>query len=194
MTEREVLSLIKSWQSGEQQASRVLMELAYIKIKEYATANYQNLPDDVNTQFMSYSATDLAHDTYEKVLAAESSLPLETMRQFYAYLNAAVRNLFVDSYRKHVKARSRNPEKVSIHSSEARAIEQSESDSQYTLLAVENLIAKLEVTHHRQAEVMQLRYFSQKSNKEIARLMDVSLRTVENDLRFTKAYLKSQLV
>jgi len=42
-------------------------------------------------------------------------------------------------------------------------------------------------------EVQQLRYFAQKSNKEFTRLLGVSLRTVENDLRFAKAYLKAKL-
>lgn len=192
MTEREVLSLIRSWQNGEDKSSSVLMELAYLKIKEYATSNYQNLPADVNTQFLSYTATDLAHDTYEKLLAAETSLSMETMREFYSYLNAAVRNLFVDTYRKYVKASVRNPEKVSLQSTDALNIGLP-IDTDLNLLAVDKLISKLEVSHQRQAEVLQLRYFAQKSNKEIARLLAVSLRTVENDLRFAKAFMKVRL-
>jgi len=193
MTEPEVLTLIKGWQDGEEEASRILMELAYIKIKEYAKMNYQKLPNDVNTQFLSYSATDLAHDTYEKLLAAESTLPLETLRHFYSYLNATVRNLFVDTYRKHVKASSRNPDKISLQSEEAAEILEPDNNGDLTLIAVDVLINQLEKTNYRQAEVLQLRYFSQKSNKEIARIIGVSLRTVENDLRFAKAFLRSRL-
>lgn len=193
MTEREVLSLINNWQNGEQQSSHLLMELAYLKIKEYATSNYQNLPADVNTQFLSYSATDLAHDTYEKLLAAETSLSMETTREFYSYLNAAVRNLFVDTYRKYVKAAVRNPEKVALLSQDALRVEHVNIETDLTLIAVNELIAKLEVSHQRQAEVLQLRYFAQKSNKEIARLLQVSVRTIENDLRFAKAFLKLHL-
>lgn len=193
MTEREVLSLIKGWQEGQEKPSRILMELAYIKIKEFAKVNYQNLPEDVNTQFLSYTATDLAHDTYEKLLNAESTLPLETSRQFYSYLNAAVRNLFVDTYRKYVKA-SRNPQKVSLTSEEAKSIlDNNNVSNSLTLIKIDELISKLEVSNGRQAEALQLRYFSQKSNKEIARLLGISLRTVENDLRFAKAFLKTQL-
>jgi RNA polymerase sigma factor (sigma-70 family) len=45
----------------------------------------------------------------------------------------------------------------------------------------------------RQAETLELRYFAQRSNKEIARLLDVSVRTIENDLRFAKAWLKKKI-
>ncbi|MGI2224754.1 sigma-70 family RNA polymerase sigma factor [Shewanella frigidimarina] len=191
MTESEVLSLIKAWQNGEPEPTNVLMELAYIKIKEYANTHYKNLPEDVNTAFLSLSVTDLTHDCYEKLLSAESTLPVDTLREFYSYLNSAVRNLFIDHYRKTVKTQVRSISKVS--SSVAITQKGQPLEEEFN-----NIILYLEMDgfskhYARQAEALDLRYFAQKSNKEIARLLGVSLRTVENDLRFAKAWLKQRM-
>ena len=54
------------------------------------------------------------------------------------------------------------------------------------------LLEKFEKEFPRQGEAIQLRYLAQRSNKEISRLLDVSLRTIENDIRFAKAWLKNK--
>jgi RNA polymerase sigma factor (TIGR02999 family) len=193
MTEIEVIGLIVGWQKGEPKSSQILMELAYIKIKEYANTHYKNLPDDVNTEFLSLSATDLTHDCYEKLLIAEPTLSVETLREFYSYLNSAIRNLFVDHYRKCVKAKSRSIIKVSPTSPVAMNQKVQPLDANLTSMTLHLEMNGFSQQYARQAEALDLRYFAQKSNKEIARLLGVSLRTVENDLRFAKAWLKQRM-
>jgi len=193
MTEREVMTLIAGWQNGESKSIRVLMELAYLKIKEYAKINYRNLPDDVNTAFLSLSVTDVAHDTYEKLLASETQLPIDTLRQFYSYLNSAVRNHFIDHYRKQVKTKFRNIDKTSLDSPKAIQQQVCMNEDVFMLWNLNEYIDKFADEFPRQAEALELRYFAHKSNKEIARLLNVSLRTVENDLRFAKCWLKTKL-
>ncbi len=193
MTEKEILILISGWQQGEPKASRVLMEFAYIKIKEYAEVNYKSFPEDVNTYFHSLSVTDFAHDTYEKLLSAETKLPVETLREFYSYLNSAVRNLFVDHYRKHIKSKSNVIDKTSLTSPSAINQIDPLQEHELTFLALNQEMNDFSKQYPRQAEVLEFRYFAQKSNKEIARLLGVSLRTIENDVRFAKAWLKPKL-
>jgi RNA polymerase sigma factor (TIGR02999 family) len=193
MTEREVITLIKAWQDGEPEAAKVLLELAYIKIKEYANAHYKNLPNDVNTAFLSLSVTDLTHDCYEKLLVAESTLPVETLREFYSYLSSAVRNLFIDHYRKSVKTKSRAIIKVLSTSSFVINRKSDTFEDELTSITLHLEMDGFSKQYARQAEALDLRYFAQKSNKEIARLLGVSLRTVENDLRFAKAWLKQRI-
>jgi RNA polymerase sigma factor (TIGR02999 family) len=193
MEEKDVIELINGWQNGEAKSTQLLMNFAYLKIKEYAKENHEKLPEDANTAIISMSATDVAHDAYIKLSKAESLISIETQRQFYSYLNSAVRNVFIDHYRKQVKAKSRNPEKTQLSSLSAlNAID--ESDYQNTaIITMSSEIEELSKQFPRQAETLELRYFAQRSNKEIARLLDVSVRTVENDLRFAKAWLKNKL-
>ena len=50
-------------------------------------------------------------------------------------------------------------------------------------------LERLEKIHPRQAEVVQHHYFGGLTNEEAAEAMGVSLRTVERDLRFARAWL-----
>jgi len=193
MEEKDVIELINGWQKGETKATQLLMNFAYLKIKEYAKANHEKLPEDANTAIISMSATDLAHDAYIKLSKAESLIPIDTQRQFYSYLNSAVRSVFIDHYRKQVKTKSRNPEKIQLSSPKALNAVAESNQLNTAIITMSSEIEELSKQFPRQAETLELRYFAQRSNKEIARLLDVSVRTIENDLRFAKAWLKKKL-
>lgn len=193
MNELEVLKLIKGWQSGEAKATQLLMNFAYLKIKEYAQSNQEKLPEDANTAIMAMSATDIAHDAYIKLSQAESQISIETQRQFYSYVNSAVRNVFIDHYRKQVKSQARNPDKTRLTSASALNKAAEDTSQNTAIITMSNEIELLSKEFPRQAEVLELRYFAQRSNKEIARLLNVSVRTIENDLRFAKAWLRNKL-
>lgn len=193
MKEKEVIELISGWQNGETKATQLLMNFAYLKIKEYAKINHAKLPEDANTAIISMSATDVAHDAYIKLSKAESAISIETQREFYSYLNSAVRNVFIDHYRKQVKTKSRNPEKTQLNSASALNTVDESNHQNTAIITMSTEIEELSKLFPRQAETLELRYFAQRSNKEIARLLDVSVRTIENDLRFAKAWLKKKL-
>ena len=153
----------------------------------------ENMPENANTAIFSQSATDLAHDVYERLSKAESRLPINTLREFYSYLNATVRNTFIDHYRKLVETKSRNPERTSLMSPRSISQQGDCLDKSYELSSLSLNIDALEKQYPRQAEAVELRYYAQRSNKEIARLLSVSTRTVENDLRFAKAWIRLQM-
>ncbi len=193
MTEQELNNLIQGWKTNDHKSTQVLMGVAYNKIKELSVKHRGKSPENANTALLSQSATDLAHDVYIKLVKTEPTISIETQREFYSYLNAAVRNTFIDHYRKLVETQSRNPERTSLTSFNAvsqtdNSLEQS---SELTSLAIQ--IENLSNDFPRQAESIELRYFAQRTNKEIARLQNVSLRTVENDLRFAKAWIRQKL-
>lgn len=61
------------------------------------------------------------------------------------------------------------------------------------LLALDQALSRLGEVSPRQARVVELRYFGGLSVPETAREMDLSLRTVEGDWTFAKAWLRRQL-
>lgn len=193
MNEIELIGLIKGWQEKEPKATQILFGIAYHKIKELAEKHREKMPDNANTAMLAQSATDLAHDVYIRLAKAESTLPIDTLREFYSYLNATVRNAFIDNYRKLVETRSRNPEHTRLTSPDALAQVGKAIDDSSELISLSLHIEALTKEYPRQAETVELRYYAQRSNKEIARLQDVSIRTVENDLRFAKAWIKQKL-
>jgi len=61
------------------------------------------------------------------------------------------------------------------------------------LLTVEAALTRLEAQDARAAEVVVLRFFSGMSSPEVAEHMQLSLRTVESDWTFAKAWLRREL-
>ena len=193
MKETELIRLVQGWQNKETESTNVLMGMAYFKIKELAQKHHEKIPNDANNAIYCQSATDLVHDVYERLIQAEPSLPIETLREFHSYLNATVRNTFIDNYRKLVETRSRNPDNTSLISSKAIYQKAPSMESLYDLSSLSLHIETLGKQFPRQAEVVELRYYGQQSNKAIARLLNISLRTVENDLRFAKSWIKLKM-
>lgn len=193
MKEQELVALVQGWQEDEPHATQILMGMAYHKIKELAEKHHEKMPNNANTAVLSQSATDLAHDVYIRLSNAESTLPINTLREFYSYLNATVRNAFIDNYRKLVQTRSRNPDRTRLTSLDAIAQTSEDVDDSMEFSSLAIQIEALSKQFDRQAETLELRYYAGRPNKEIARLQNVSLRTVENDLRFAKAWIKQRL-
>lgn len=193
MTEQELIELIKGWQNKDPQATKTLMGIAYQKIKELSIKHRQKLPETANTAILSETATDLAHDVYIRLVNVESTLPIETLREFYQYVNVAVRNTFIDSHRKFVKTKSRSLDNTRLTSKSALAQTTEPFENTLNIMSISHHIKELSKVFPRQAESLELRYFSQCSNKKIARIQSVSLKTVDNDLRFAKAWLKQKL-
>lgn len=61
------------------------------------------------------------------------------------------------------------------------------------VLALEEALARLESLHHRQAQVVQLRFFAGLEEREVADVLGVSLRTVSSDWSMARAWLHRQL-
>ena len=62
-----------------------------------------------------------------------------------------------------------------------------------TLMALEAALQKLETHDERKCAVVELRYFGGFSNEETAKVLNLSLATVNRDWPFAKAWLRRQM-
>ncbi|MDP5031407.1 sigma-70 family RNA polymerase sigma factor [Paraglaciecola sp.] len=193
MSEEEITNLIKCWQNDEAPERDILLALAYQFIKDMSANHYSNLPEDANTHLLCQTSTDLAHDVYIKLKKSEQLLPIESVRQFYAYINVTVRNCFLDSYRSSSSTKYRPSSKTTLTSTNAINQIGSSVENDVELWSISTQLETLGIKYPRAAEVIELRYYSQLQNKEIARMLNISVRTVENDLHFAKIWLSKNL-
>jgi RNA polymerase sigma-70 factor, ECF subfamily len=61
------------------------------------------------------------------------------------------------------------------------------------VIALDDALRKLEGVDHRQARVVELRFFGGLGTQEVAHLLEVSPRTVESDWAMAKAWLRREL-
>lgn len=132
----------------------------------------------------SLQPTMLVNDAYLKLLEQKNVDPSDRS-QVMAAGATIIRRLLVDYARTRKAQKRGGPEGrgIPLHISVA------DSASQLDVLELNDALESLGKENPRAAEVVELKFFGGLSGEEIAEQLDVSLRTVNNDWRFAKAWL-----
>lgn len=159
-----------------------LFESTYAALREIAGRHLRR-PESNG----AVSATEVVHECYLKLLSA-SYLDGFEQRQFLALAARALRQVLVDHARttqrlKHGDAWRR----VTLHSDLAAG--QQDVD----VLQLHEALGRLERLNSRQAQIVEMRYFSGLSIDETAAVLGVSARTVDGDWQMARAFLKREL-
>lgn len=163
---------------GQIDALDELMPAVYEELKRMAHRHLRG--DGVAA---TLSTTELVHEAYLK-LAQGAGTDWESRAHFFGAASRAMRQVLVDfARRRNAAKRGGIHELVSLGSHDA-AIEV-ELDE---ILSVDAALEQLERVDPRLRSVVELRFFAGLSLEDIARLLDLSTRTVERD------WLKARLI
>lgn len=163
---------------GQIDALDELMPAVYEELKRMAHRHLRG--DGVAA---TLSTTELVHEAYLK-LAQGAGADWESRAHFFGAASRAMRQVLVDfARRRNAAKRGGIHELVSLGSHDA-AIEL-ELDE---ILSVDAALEQLERVDPRLRSVVELRFFAGLSLEDIARLLDLSTRTVERD------WLKARLI
>jgi RNA polymerase sigma factor (TIGR02999 family) len=179
----EVTSLLR--RSGKESASVVdeIVPLLYDELK--AVAHYrlgQLRPGEtVNT-------TGLVHEAYLRLVNARS-FDWQDRGHFLAVASKTMRRILLNYARDRLaKKRGGGAHKVPLSDEEpAIAVQQAQA-----LVDMNDLMEHFERAHPRPAAALAHRYFGGLQNDEIAVVLEVSVKTVERDLRFGRAWIARQ--
>lgn len=132
--------------------------------------------------------TVLVHETWLKMRGYESAI-WDQRREYAALAAAAMRSILVDEARREGRAkRGRGWRRVPLDAAGA-----DQSSRWIDLLDLEGLLDGLEAICPRRARVVELRFFGGLNNGEVAELLSVGQRTVEQDWRLARAWLRARL-
>ena len=132
--------------------------------------------------------TALVHEAYLRLIAGEPP-DWENRRHFFGAAARAMRRIRVDAARRRLRSkRGGGRQRVPFSDLELTFDQDSAS-----LLAIDEVLRRLEARDPRQAEVVLLRYFAGLSVEETARTLRVSPTTVEGDWRYARAWLHREL-
>ena len=178
----EVTRLIRHWHAGDVVAREQLMALVYDRVRAIAAQSLQRQGGATLTP------TELAHEALMRLLGADADWA--DRRHFFHVVAQATRQVLVD------RARRRFTEKRGA-GSEALPLSQAEgvarADREDELLRVDEALQALAENDPRQAQIVELTYFGGFAREEIASALEVSVSTVDRDLRFARAWLKDAL-
>lgn len=126
-------------------------------------------------------------------LSGNGRLPAVKNRgAFLALATTVMRRVVVDHARRRV-SQKRGGAWKRIRLSGLPGESDHDADSRIDVIALEEALDALARRDERQARIVELRFYSGLSIDEVARILDVSRRTVELDWRMAKAWLRVQL-
>jgi RNA polymerase sigma factor (TIGR02999 family) len=165
------------------EARRRLFELLYRELHEIAERLHRG-----RIRGSTLQTTVLIHEAFLRLIGSDGALPKDR-GHFLALAATVMRRVLVD----HVRARrtaKRGGDRARVAlDGLAEAYEERAVD----LERLDSALAGLAATEPRAASIVDLHFFAGLSLPQVAQSLDVSLRTVEREWQFARAWLKARL-
>jgi RNA polymerase sigma factor (TIGR02999 family) len=183
LTMTNVTEILNAIAVGDPQAASQLLPLVYAELRELAARKLaQQKPGQ------TLDATALVHDAYLRLVGPADDNRWNDRSHFFAAAAEAMRHILVDNAR-----RKRRPK----HGGDRRRVELDESSAVAVapddLLALDEALTRLAAQDPVKAQLVQLRFFAGLTMPEAARVLGVSLATVERYWTFARLWLYAEL-
>lgn len=177
----EVTELLAAWRGGDASAPHRLADRVYADIHRMAS---RCLAGNGN---VALQTTELAHEACLRVL--QHPLDAVDRAHFFRIVALSMRQVLVDTVRRNT-AGKRNGGMPTVGISAAAGVAIAGPES---WLGVERALSELEQLDERKCRVVEMAFLLGMEQAEIARTLEISIPTVERDLRFAKAWLRERL-
>ena len=179
----QVSKLLLAWSEGEEGAYEQLVPLVYDELHRLAK-RYMRKERSGHT----LQTSALVNEAYLRLVGAKE-VCWQNRAHFFAVSARMMRRILVDFARaKHNLKHGGGALQVTMD--EAMAVS---SEPSADLLALDEALSRLTALHPRQAEIVEMRYFGGLAEEEVAEVLKVSLRTVQQDWRLARLWLYREL-
>ncbi len=179
----DVTVILKNASHGSDSAVKHLMPLVYDELRALAESYLKQERPDHTLQ-----ATTLVHEAYVRLIN-EEDVDWQNRAHFFGVAAQMIRRILVDHARRHKRAK-RGGDRQRVRIDEDMALL---PQSDWDLLALDEAMEKLADFHERAARIVELRFFGGLNREEVAEVLGVSLRTVGDDWRMARAWLRRKL-
>ncbi len=181
---QNITRMLKEWSGGNRDALDQLLPLVYDELHRQASRYLRRERGDHTLQ-----TTALIHEAYLKLID-QRDVRWQNRAHFFAIASTAMRRILVDYAReRHRVKRGGSAENLPLD----EAFQISSKEKSIDLIALDEALTRLAKFDGRQAQVVELRYFSGLSNDETAEVLGVSNATVRLDWNLAKAWLKQEI-
>ncbi len=179
----ELPALVEAWKQGDSGAFDRVVELVYDDLRAIASRHLRG-----ERAGHTLNTTALVHEAY--VALSERTTPgWQGRPQLLALISRVMRHLLIDHARRK-RADKRGGDAVFVPLDESNVSSQEQA---YEVLAVNEVLERLEVRDERLARIVEYRFFGGMPATEIAEVLGVSPRTVERGWRRARSYLHATL-
>ena len=171
---------LQQWREGDESALERITALIYRDLRRLA-GHYLAGEQAGHT----LQPTALVHEAYLQV-ASIRDVDWKTRSHFVALMAQIMRRILIDHARRRKSAKRTPPAAVARGHGGMTA-------ATLDVLSVDEALTRMTSRYPRPAQVVELRFFGGLESEEIARVLEVSLTTVERDWRFARAWLQDQM-
>ena len=176
----QVTLLLNAIERGERDAAAELFPLVYDELRARAGARMAG-----ERRGHTLQRTALVHESYLKLVGAGASF--RGRLHFFCAAAQAMRRILVDhADRKHSLKRGGNRARVDLA---AVDVEDERTSPPIDWLELDEALAALEQVSPRQHQIVMLRFFSGRTEAEIAQMLQVSEPTVRRDWATARVWL-----
>lgn len=179
----EITRLLQAWGDGDERALERLMPLVYEELRQ-AAHRYMAREAPGHT----LQTTALVNEVYLRLTGAGRGLWTDRAH-FFALCATLMRRILTDFARSR-RSLKRGGRAAHVTLDEALLVSQ---EPQADLLALHEVLERLEVFDHRKSRVVELRFYGGLSVEETADVLHVSPATVQREWRVAKDWLFSEL-
>lgn len=179
----DVTQILRAVEAGDPKAAAELLPLVYDELRKLAAAR---LGKEKSGQTLQ--ATALVHEAYLRLVGPMDAPKWDGRGHFFAAAAEAMRRILVEQARGKV-ALKRGGERM------RQAIDPDEvpvtlPGDPLEVLAIHEALDLLATESPRKAEVVKLRYFLGCTMAETAEILDVAIKTAEEDWTYARAWLR----
>jgi RNA polymerase sigma factor (TIGR02999 family) len=179
----EATILLDAAQHGDPKAADKLLELVYDELRQLATHRMAAEPPGQTLQ-----PTALVHEAWLRLVGSESP-NFENRAHFFSAAAEAMRRILIERARRRASLRRGG----GYQRIELEDCDLATPQADYELLAVHEALEDLAKSHPLQAQVVKLRYFGGRTNEETAKILGLSVATINNYWAFSRAWLLDRI-
>ncbi len=179
----QLTRMLRDLGRGRSRPADELLPLVYEELRSLARARLAREKPGQTLQ-----ATVLVHEAYQRLVGGEDP-GWNSRNHFFSAAAQAMRRILVEQAR-----RKRSLKRGGgVERQELVGVEPAVQAPVEDVIAVDEAVRRLEARNQRQGQIVNLRYFAGLTLEETAGVLGVSVKTVEKEWRFIKAWLQTEL-
>jgi RNA polymerase sigma factor (TIGR02999 family) len=180
----QVTEILARVSAGDKQAAETLLPVVYDQLRALARSKMGHVPPGNTLQ-----PTALVHEAYMR-LVGDGDRGWDSRGHFFGAAAIAMRDILVEQARRKSRIKAGGGRKRE----DMAAIDQTPAiggpeDLGADMIALDGAIKALEAQDDRKAKAVMLKYFAGLEHDQIALALNVSVPTIDRDLRFARAWL-----
>ena len=181
--DNEVTQLLFAWSQGDEEALDRLMPLVVDELRRIAK-RYLDRESPVHT----LQPTALVNEVYLR-FTDQRSVDWKNRAQFFGFTAQMMRHILVD----HARGRQAGKRGDGIRPLSLDEVSDLPEERDRGLIALDDALKYLAEVDERQSRIVELRYFAGLTNEEVARTLEISVRTVKREWHTARLWLHQEI-